>query len=87
MREYLVPVALGAAGGALATLAVWVVVDRQLKKTIERDIPPEVGREIDRRLAAFGLDRTAGQRLADALQAADNIGLIGIPRVGTRRRR
>ena len=84
MQDYILPVALGAAGGALAAIAAWAVIDWQLKKTISRDIPPEVGREIDRKLASVGLDRTSGRRLAAALQAADRIGLIGIPRGGRR---
>lgn len=86
MEDYLLPFALGAVGGAAATLAAWAIVDWQLKRTIERDIPPEVSRELDRKLSSVGLDRTTGRRMAAALQAADNIGLIGIPRVGGRRR-
>lgn len=54
--------------------------ESELRRTIEREIPERVGTTIDQKLREAGINRETGQRLAQVLQLADNIGLIGVRR-------
>jgi len=84
--QFLVYGLAGAAGGAAATLIVWAIADRALRRQLAEQVPREVGAEIDRQLRVIGITRQTGTQLNAILAAADRIGLIGIPRNGARRR-
>lgn len=51
---------------------------RELRTTLDREIPARVSAEMDRKLAEAGITRQTGEQLSRALQAADDLGLIGL---------
>lgn len=78
--DYILYAAVGAAGGALVTVAAWGFINSQLKRDLrgelDREIGPRVATTIDQRLAAAGITRQTGERLSALLEIADRIGLI-----------
>lgn len=53
-------------------------LQREIRQTLDREIPRRVGAEIDSALADAGITRETGERLSQALALADRAGLIGL---------
>lgn len=51
---------------------------REIRKTLDQEIPARVGREIDTKMREVGITRDTGRQLAALLELADRTGLIGL---------
>lgn len=80
MKEYLVPAAIGAASGALVGGLVWFLVvrqvDAQVTRVIEREVPPRLRQELDRKFQSIGLTPAMATNIRALLGAADQAGLF-----------
>jgi hypothetical protein len=82
---------LGAAGGAMAALGVWLVVSKVIDKQLESgaadlapqigvavrtEVPPVVRAELTRTLAEYGFTQATGRQISSLLNNADRLGVL-----------
>lgn len=51
-------------------------LERVLKQTVDREVPPRVRAELESTLRGYGLTPETGQRINQLLRSADRLGVI-----------